>query len=147
MWFQRSPQVLRFDRRWSTTWPARTASQAANGWLEAYPDQGAEWHAKQAFSGSSDQIARRQSGRAASLFHLLTAAGQLKTGPKSPPLFSKKWASTQANMPGLPTVTPTRTTTSTFGCAGSEVTACYGIRSTAPKKQSKFAANWRSNLT
>lgn len=147
MWRQRSPHPRQFALRWTTTWPARTANQVANGWLETCPEAGEKWPAKLVYFGSSDRTASEQSGRAASACRHQMGAEQLKTGRKSPPRFSKKWASTNANMPGRLTATHIRTTTSTSGCAGSEVTECYGIRSTARSGRSRHAPSWRLNLT
>ena len=146
MWFQKSQRRRQFDRRWSTTWPARTASQAGNGSAAAWPVLPARWPPRHRFSGSSDQIARKRSGPAASVCRPLMAAGQLKTGRQSLNLFSKKWTLTRKNTLGLVTVIHTRMTMFTCGCAVSEVTECYGIRSTQQNGRSRRAANWRPNL-
>lgn len=146
MWCHTSPQARQLGPRLNTIWHQKTASQAVNGSAAAWLVLPPRWPTRHRISDSSDQIVSKRSGRAASACHLQTGAEQQKTGPKSPPLFSKKWASTQANTRGLATVTRTKTTTSTSGCAASDATECYGIRSTARSARSHFAPSWRSNL-
>lgn len=148
MWCQRSLQVHQSERPLNTIWPLKVANQAANGsagacWL-VLP---ARWPARHRISDGSDQIAKKQSGPAASVCRPLMAAGRLKTGLKSRPLFSKKWGSMRANTPGQRTVIHIKTTIFISDYVESEATACYGIRSTQQGARSKLAANWRSNLT